>query len=220
MNFRILLIQLLMLSLFSCTNKDANEKIVFEGEELWLKNYFYSDGSLKGQQTFLEIKTDSFVSHGFSKYFYPSGSLEYFTRLDYGNKIGTVYKYFETSKVKEVWFYNPVGEAIYSREYNENGEVINEHNKEKRTPQVVYKKNENNSVELKVYSVNIPERKKNVYLINGDLEVIDSVLNSKSPYDLFVFDQRHKEYQINTDYYDKNLEAYIETDNLQFSIEE
>lgn len=48
----------------------------------------------------------------------------------------------------------------------------------------------------------------------------NSVLNSKSPYDLFVFDQRHKEYQINTDYYDKNLEAYIETDNLQFSIEE
>lgn len=219
MDLKILLLNCLVLALFSCSI-DENEKIVYKGEELILKKEFYADGSIEGRHTLKKVFPDSLVNHGFVEYFYPSGSLKYRAELDNGNKIGNVKKYFESGQVMEVWFYNPIGQALYSVHFTEEGQIFKELAPEQRAPQVIYKDGRNDSIELKIYSADIPTRKKNIYLINDSNEILDSAINSKEAYNKMVIHSKLKYYQINVDYCDINTGAFSETDSFQFSLEE
>ncbi len=143
--------------------KDANvlteKTFKVENGDTVLHGYaksFYLDGQLMGEEHY-----KAGVKHGVSQQFYSSGQIKLrgwikngkldSTGLAYyedgqmkargyfhmGKKIGEQLNYYQNGKIKAYSFYNPVGESVYIREYNESGELINEEGT--KNTQLIYK---------------------------------------------------------------------------------
>ena len=152
---------------------------------------------------------------GLENYTLIMGFLEYFANYDRGKKIGSVTKYYKSGEIKEYWFYNPEGHALYTIQYDSLGSEIKEEGIEQRFPQVIIKDEKDNKISLKVYSADIPKHYRNVYLVAPSGLKIDSILNCKRPFEVFNVPIDSGYYQIKVDYYDIDLVA---TDSISFRI--
>jgi antitoxin component YwqK of YwqJK toxin-antitoxin module len=206
-----------VICLLSCDfGKSKVDVIYLDESDLWLRREFYPNGVVKVEHTYKIVNKDSTYQHGYLSYFYPDGSLEYSASIENDHKIGTVYKYYESGKENGIYFYNPIGNLLYSIEYDLEGNIIQEKFKENRQPQVILKDFNIDSIELKIYSVDIPKQRRNIYLIKRNGEIIDSIKGSSSQFEKFVIQKDTNIYQIDVDYYDSKQNKFIETNQVQF----
>jgi len=212
------LVLVLTLLLCSCQQQQQEVRIFPTDDMHYVKEWFSEDGVLEYRQSFMKTSNDSLIEHGLLKKFYPSGQKKYYANFHRGNKIGTVYRFFENGAVQEVWFYNPLGKALYGLKYDSLGNLLEELAREQRYPQIILKDLDPNLVEVKVYSVNIPNRKKSVFLSNPEA-ILDSTINTSNHYDLFVIPKDTSWLQIAVDYFDSSSGELIETDLENFRLE-
>lgn len=197
---------------------DDTESIVYNDELLYVNTEYYSDGRVKSRQTFKEISSDSFIGHGYVYYYYPSGQIEYFSNINKGKKIGTAYTYFKNGDIKDVWFYNPGGNAISAIKYDSLGNVIEELSRDQRKPQVIMKNLDFDSVKITVYSMDIPYNEKNVYLSTSRHGTIDSIMRTEDQFDVFKIKKDTSLIEVSIDYIDMASGDILSSDYSQFRL--
>ena len=159
---------------------------VYGGDHLILKQTKYNNGNIQAKRTYLETN-GSLIEHGYGKLYFDNGVLEYFANYNKGKKTGSVTKYYQSGDIKEYWFYNLEGHALYAIQYDSLGKVTKEEGVEQRFPQVIIKDEQDNKVSLKVYSADIPNHYRNVYLVAPSGFKIDSILNCKRPFEFLMY---------------------------------
>jgi len=181
---------------------DDRESVVYNDEDLYVNTEYYSDGRVKSRQTFKEISSDSLIGQGYLYYYYPSGQINYFSNINNGKKIGNSYTYFKNGDIKNIWFYNPTGNAISAIRYDSLGNVIEELSRDQRKPQVIIKYLDFDSVKITVYSMDIPPYEKNIYLSTSRHGTIDSVMRTGDQYDVFKIKRDTSLLEVSIDYID------------------
>ncbi len=214
-SIRVLLFMAIALSGIDCDGRLSKERCYayYGGEKLLLKRTYYDKGSkllIQSERTYLVVE-DSLLGHGFGNLYYENGNLEYFANYYRGKKVGSVWEYYETGRIKKYWFYNPIGQAIYGIEFDFNGNVIKEEGVEQRCPQIISKDLPGNKVLLKVYSAQLPNFYKKMYLITPDSIVIDSILGSQLPFDQFEISENSGYYTVCVDYFNEYDKIYSDS---------
>jgi len=206
--------------LISCEHLSLNkeEAYAYYGDErlVLIKQYYEKSkgGGVRSERTFLEAK-DSLI-HGFGKLYFENGNLKYFANLHHGLKIGSVWEYHMSGNIKKYWFYNPLGQAIYGIQFDDNGNVVKEEGIGQRMPQVITKDLPDKKVSLKVYSASIPKHSRKMYLISPLGIPIDSVIDSQKPFDVFEISIDTGYFKVKVDYYNFDLVA---SDSISFKLE-
>lgn len=184
----VLIFGILMLHC-SGENHRASEWMAYlsgEEEGLQLKRHFRDDGSLVKEYTFKEFEGE-LVNHGYERVYYDSGELKFSLNYHLGKRIGSMEYYYKSGRVKEYWFYNPAGIALYNIRFNEHGDIVYEKGANQRGPQIVEMEQMSDSILVRVYSASIPGYDKKVYFVNPDGIAFDSVIWSERVFDEFAF---------------------------------
>ena len=203
MENKILLIMFIGL-LVACNQKNNEhlERVYYNKELLYVNNNYYENGSLKSAMTCRKIDVDSFIGHGYINYYYPTGEIEAFANMDMGNKIGTEYRYFKSGDIQGVLFYSPVGNLLSVIKYDSLGNVIEEIKRDQRKPQVIEEDINVDSSKFTVYSMNIPNYGKNIYLSTSRQGTIDSIMRSEDQFDVFQVKKDTSRFEVFIEYFD------------------
>ena len=220
MENRVLLIIFIVL-LFSCNQKNHahEERVYYNKELLYVNQEYYENNSLKSRQTYKKVSSDSFIGHGYLYYHYPTGEIQYFTNVNEGKKIGTAYKYFKNGDIQEVLFYSPEGHAISAIKYDSLGNVIEEVERDQRKPQVIIKDLNVDTVKITVYTMDIPNNEKNIYLSTSKDGTIDSIIRTENQFDVFKVKKDTSMFEVSIDYINVKSGDIRESDYTQFLLD-
>jgi len=215
---------LILLSfILSCTTKEYKNK--FGGLETITQFEYYEDQRKKSEFNFC-VFGDSILLNNYSYTYYKNGEVEIKTHYDEGKLIGSTFYYFENGNINKYYFYNYFGKVIYAVEYDSLGFEFTEINKNCRKPVVLISTMKYHSIikklllegtmNIKIYSAELSDTNKDIYLFNSKGIKIDSIIDSKEPYEEFYIAKNTEVYFVVINYYFQSVR--IESDTTFFKL--